>query len=362
VDYYRLDIGNDDKTKLKEFIRTVMNIVRNNPLWNDQIISSEADVIKRALRGHFDGASSASIERKVFYDIARENGVINSKADGILKDLHDLGICLRYDEDDIRDSNRLVLNPDWIINGIYKILNGSSDENKRILSVTQGVEMLKDDERYKYPRDKTVFLFKLMRVYELAFFKDHSRIFIPGSLPLDQPVGLPVFNDAHNRLTMRFTVTKALPPNMTARVIVLRRDEIFEEKLLWRKGAVLIYNNGNAITLITEDERSISIYVKGADKTPYIASLRETIKNIFQGYKMIKPDLQYEVLIPKQQKERYRNAPYITNRSTEPLMLSEEIIRGHLKRNRSYYDAINEIEIPLTDTGSEYAIEGSSPL
>jgi len=353
VGYYRVDIGSEDKAKLKEFRQIIMDTVSNNPSWNNQVVSMEAYKIKNELRKRFDKTNSPNITRDEFDEIAQNCGAFNGRIEDILNDLHTLGICLWYNKPEMEDFNMLVLNPDWITNGIYRIINESFKEHKHKLTTSKGTEILKDDKCYEYPRDMVAYLFKLMRLYELAFFENTDNIFIPGILPIDRSDGLPAFDDPKDRLTMSFVVDKALPPSITARIIVQRSGEIFDEKLLWRKGAVLKYQGGNTIALIIESSRSITISIKGTEKTAYIASLRETIKAIFDEYKVIKPDLLYEVLLPE--KPEKSELPLQLEKE-KPLMFSEEDLKGYIKENRSYFDAPNSRIIPLDETGRAYAI------
>jgi len=353
--YYRVDICNENKTKLEEFRQIVMKMVRDNPAWNSQVVSAEAYKIKNTLRERFDKEKSPHISREEFDAIALKNGVSKEHLNDILADLHTLGICLWYDKPEMAEYRTLVLNPNWITNGIYRLINRGFSERRHKLSVIDGAKMLQNDERYEYPNDKVEYLFRLMRLYELAFFKDDENVFIPGILPLDQPNDLPTFNNANDRLTMVFAVEKNLPPNIAARIIVQRNEfnEIFDEKLLWRKGAVLKYRKGDATALIVETERNISVRIKGTDKTAYLATLRETLKNIFESYKTIKPNLLYEVLMPEEYEEIKLLNP-LENKT--PIMLPERVISGYLRAGRSFFDPENEIDISLNKTGREYAI------
>jgi GTPase SAR1 family protein len=357
VDYYFVNIGSEDKTKLEEFRQTVMDIVSNNPSWNSQYVSVEAYNIKNKLRERFDKKKSPYITRDEFSNIAMNCGVNDENVENILNDLHILGICLWYNKSELDDFNMLVLNPDWITNGIYKIINQSNEENIHILNTSKGTDILKRNGRYEYPHEKVAYLFKLMGLYELAFFKDTGTIFIPGILPVDMPDELPDFDDPKDRLTMEFRVTEFLPPGITARVMVQRSDEIFNEKLLWRKGAVLRYKNGDTIALIIEESRSITIRVKGTEKTEYIAILRKTIKDIFDDYKGIKPDLLYEVLLPEKSEKDKLPSWYYENKKS--LMLLEDVIRGCMQEMLPYFDAPNRRKIPLYKLGTaahEYGI------
>jgi GTPase SAR1 family protein len=354
--YYSVDIGSENKTELEKFCQTVMEMVRDNPAWNNQVVSAEAYKIKSELRERFDKKKSPYITHDEFEEIAEKHGVSGERVVEILEDLHTLGICLWYNKEEMKDFNTLVLNPDWITNGIYRIINRGFNDKKYILSVTEGVKILKDEERYKYPREKVAYLFRLMRIYELAFYKDNNRIFIPGILPIDMPDELPTFDDVNERLTMSFVVVKALPPNIIARVIVQRSEfgEIFDERLLWRKGAVLKYQDGEATAHIVEEGLNVIVRVKGADKTAYIASLRETLKGIFESYKAIKPDLLYEVLIPEETKKS--DFTFDVKERHEALMLPEKTIGVHTEKQMPYLDPITERLFSLLETALAYRV------
>ena len=350
-----MDIGSDDKTTLEDFREKVMNMVRNNPSWSNQVISEGAYKIKNHLRNFFEETKAPHITHEEFGEIASDNGVHEEHITGILEDLHSLGICFWYKKEELENFNTLVLNPDWITNAIYRIINISFINNKHLLTVSDGVEILKNDERYKYPRDKVVFLFHLMKEYELAFFRSVDCIFIPGILPIDEPDDLPLFNNINERLTMSFVVEKVLPPNICTRVIVHRNEfgEIFNENLLWRKGVVLKSNRYNATALVLETGRSITVRVKGEGKTEFLINLRETLRNIFESYKTLYPNLLYEVLEPKT--PEVINNINLVERNT-PLMLREEEIKEYLRKNLPYFDFREERFISLDRTGEHYHI------
>jgi len=357
--FYRVDIGNRSKTKLEEFRQKVMDMVRNNPAWNNQIVSAEAYKIKNDLQKSFDKSKAPHIKRKDFDVIANKYDIHGDRIEEVLENLHTLGICFWYNKDDMGKFKMLVLNPDWITNGIYRLINKGHEERKPKLTVNDGVRLLKRDKRYKYPSDKVEYLFQLMRVYELAYFKDNTSVFIPGILSPDQPNDLPKFDDDNDRLTMVFSVEKFLPPNIITRVVVQRNEfgEIVNEGLLWRRGAVLKYRKGDAMALIVEDGQNVTVRVKGKDKTKYLTSLRETLKYIFDSYKILKPELKYEVLLP----ETYKKNKY-SDTLKMPLMLLESAIRGCLRAGRAYFDATNERDVPLEATGQAYAIHCHAPV
>ena len=65
------------------------------------------------------GVGTEHIDKKVFLDIAQKHKV--KSPEKLLKDLHALGISLWYDS--MEQYQTLILNPEWISEGVYKIIN-----------------------------------------------------------------------------------------------------------------------------------------------------------------------------------------------------------------------------------------------
>jgi GTPase SAR1 family protein/class 3 adenylate cyclase len=358
--YYYVNIYSKDQTKLKDFCEIVKDMVCNNPSWNSQVVSLEEYKIKNALREEFTRTKSHHITFERFEEIAIDCGAKSERFKEILDNLDTLGICLWDNRPEMEEFNMLILNPDWITHGIYRIMNlnkfnKNHEENEHTLTLSRGTEILKqkDDKTYEYPREKVAYLFRLMRLYDLAFFKETDLIFIPGILPIDMPDNkMPDFDDVNDRLTMSFDVARVLPPDIVARIIVQRSDDIYDEKLLWRKGAVLRFKDGDAIALVKEETRSITMNVKGKDKTEYIKKLRETIKIIFASYQNIKMVLSYEVLIPEDVREAALRDSFTPFSS---LMVKEDTICTHIEKRQPYLDSTFN-EIPLDETGLAYGL------
>ena len=106
--------------------------------------------------------------------------------DSLAVHLHSLGIALNYKDDPrLRDTN--ILNPLWVKNGIYKILNAHDlADHKGELDLGCLTQLL--DAR-NYPRERHGFLMELMRKFELCFpFQDNQNSYlIPDLLDKQQP-------------------------------------------------------------------------------------------------------------------------------------------------------------------------------
>ena len=80
--------------------------------------------------------------------------------------LHDLGVVLHF-QDDPRLEALGILNPQWVTNGVYKILNWKPlFENKGVLTLAMLNDILKPPE---YPSDKRLFIVDMMKKFELCY-------------------------------------------------------------------------------------------------------------------------------------------------------------------------------------------------
>ncbi|MDR0476206.1 MAG: hypothetical protein LBH43_21390 [Treponema sp.] len=337
----------EDKYALEEFSTKTSEIILNNLIWNSRKMPSSYYKVKNELRKLFDN-NVECISKEQFYEKAVNNDVTNKeKQDILLESLHLLGICLWYK--DIDDFNMLVLNPNWITNGIYKVINWAHNNSRRTISLDD-FEIIFDDEKERYPKDRFKDILKLMEKYELAYSKDNINITIPHILMEDQPKELPDF-PIEESLMIKYVSEQPLPPNNVCRFIVRRHEEIRSDNEVWRYGVVMEYKK-NTTALIYEDDRNIVIKVKGSKKSEYISKLRETMDAILESYKSDKPDLKYRVI----KQEQIEVKPY----ESEEILLPLGIIKSHIKKQRPYLTE-SERDIPyelLIKMVQEYQIGG----
>ncbi|MFM6861358.1 MAG: COR domain-containing protein, partial [Dolichospermum sp.] len=92
--------------------------------------------------------------------------------------------------DDFGLNNIPVLNPEWVTNGVYKILNDNLLMTKyRGMLTLQELKRILDNS--KYPDDKPKFIIKMMEKFELCFPVDNvdniDGYLIPDLLPKEEP-------------------------------------------------------------------------------------------------------------------------------------------------------------------------------
>lgn len=354
-DFTRLSIAKD-KDKLKQFRAETESFIQGNPIWNCLAIPSGYIEVKEALEKRFQKDSGSfhneHISKEDFDLTVKRNNIESAGAVQLLKDLHELGICLWYH--DIEGFDTLVLNPDWISHGIYRLINWAHNSSRHTVRLEEYGEIF-TGETARYPKDKLLFIFKLMKKYELAYSKEAAgAITIPFLLREDQPENLPHF-PIEESLLIQYVTEQPLPPNTVSRLIVRHNEEIRSNREVWRYGVVLKFGH-DTVALVKEDDRKIIIKAKGSHKSEYIAVLRSTMNDIFSSYKGNRPELQYKIIAS----EPVISTPYEPDEN-KALMLSDETIRSYIANGRpSYYYPQANMDIPLERTANIYNITAAN--
>lgn len=172
--------------------------------------------------------------------------------------LHILGIALNY-EDDARLNDTHVLNPHWVTDGVYSVINAP------LLAQREGKIGLKDlpnllDPK-RYPPKLQCFLMDLMRKFEicLPFPEMDDQFLIPQLLTKEEP---PEAGNFQPRTCLNFCFEyPVLPEGLLPRFIV-RTHALSRETPRWRSGVILRFEGAEA--LIRIKALSVEIMVRGS--------------------------------------------------------------------------------------------------
>jgi internalin A len=212
--------------------------------------------------------------------------------------LHDLGIVLNY-QDDPRLNETNVLNPEWVTDGVYDILNNHDlmVQKKGILSLPDLPNILKQTQRY--PENKRRFLMDLMGKFELCFPLDGyspARYLITDLLPIDEP-DVDIYENAPLHFQYRYDI---LPGSIISRFIV-RNHQMIYKTMRWRSGVVLTMEFNKALVRADEEDNYISIKAQGSRANALLAIIRadfdkihDTIPNLAVQEKLVIRELQGE--------------------------------------------------------------------
>ncbi|MDV3351894.1 COR domain-containing protein [Leptothoe sp. LEGE 181152] len=205
---------------------------------------------------------------------------------GLIQLLNDLGIVLNFRED-LRLGNICILNPKWIIEGIYKILNDNllMTQDKGILSF-ETLDRILDSGTY--PNNRKIYVIDLMRKFELCFELDcftNQKFLIPALLPREEPFT----GDWNNTLLFEYHYS-VLPASIISRFMVKMNDKI-HEKTYWRNGLVLKYEDNIALVKADYEDKKICIFIGGnkEGRREALTTIRSVFQAIHKGFQNLFP-------------------------------------------------------------------------
>jgi internalin A len=237
------------------------------------------------------GRKSNFITHDKYLELCAENEVSDETSQRTLIGfLHDLGVVLHF-QDDPRLEALGILNPQWVTNGVYKILNSHTlFQNKGVLTVSMLDEILNLPE---YPRSKRLFIVDMMKKFELCYDIEPDKSFlVPDLLPKDEPAelkftGIPAFEYAY----------PVLPSSVITRFIV-RMNQKIEDGLDWRTGVLLKIGENHALVKADIEDRKITIAIDGLEHTrrDALSAIRYQLDEIHASIKGLDP--QKKVPVP----------------------------------------------------------------
>jgi len=191
--------------------------------------------------------------------ICMKNNVTDEKSQRMLISyLNDSGVVL-YFHDNPRLEALGIFNPQWVTNGVYKILNSNElfqHQGQLTLPILNNILNLPE-----YPSNKRLFIVDIMKKFELCYDIEPDKSFlIPDVLPKDEPY-TGVWDSA-----LAFQIHyNFLPSSIISRFIV--RMNAFVYKNVWRSGVILERDGNTALVKADTEDRKIYIWVNGDETT-----------------------------------------------------------------------------------------------
>jgi len=216
-------------------------------------------------------------------------GEIDSRAqENLATYLNSLGIALNY-RDDPRLQDMHVLNPRWVTNGIYKILNSETlDKQKGEIHLRDLVTILNKKD---YPVKMHGFLMDLMKKFELCFsFPDNETHFLIPELLDKQEAPQAVEFKPEGCLNFQYHYP-VLPEGLLPRFIV-RTHALSENKTRWRTGTIMEFEGCSALVKADPQDKKVFISVTGpsASRRRLLAVIRSDFERIHRDIRNLQPE------------------------------------------------------------------------
>jgi internalin A len=223
-----------------------------------------------------------------FRQVCAEHGETSqADQDSLAQLFHCLGLALNYRNDSrLRDTH--ILNPFWITEGIYRILNSRITAEKHgEISVGDLEEILPPIE---YPPSMHYFLLALMQKFELCFRFPEPRdeiFLVPQLLGKEQPE-LPMPFERTKCLNFAF-VYPVWPEGLVPRFIV-RTHALSSGLPRWRTGVVLRFEGNSALVEADPNERTVFVSVTGpSGRRQLLSVIRSDFERIHADFPKLNP-------------------------------------------------------------------------
>jgi internalin A len=223
-----------------------------------------------------------------YRDVCTKYGEKDSAAQELLAVyLHRLGIALNY-KDDARLQDTHVLNPRWVTDGIYKVLNsGKLEKQKGEIRLNELREIL---DAGAYPVNMHRFLFDLMKKFDLCFVfpNDDTHYLIPELLDKQEPEATAEF-EPEQCLNFQYHYP-VLPEGLLPRFIV-RTHALSEKQPRWRTGVILTFEGNRALVKADVQDKKVFISVSGtaSGRRRLLAVIRSEFERIHRDIRNLQP-------------------------------------------------------------------------
>ncbi|MEM6379212.1 MAG: COR domain-containing protein, partial [Bacteroidota bacterium] len=249
-----------------------------------------------------------------------------------LKLLSMIGAVVSYvDDPRLIDTN--VINPQWIMDGVYAIINDS-----KVKEQAKGQLHIRDLERIlpkrKFPKSRYAYLLELMKKFDLCYAaKDQKDIYFIPDLFEDIE---PDFDwDSSASMHFRYNYDDFSPDLFMTKFIVEMHQDIVDEKR-WRSGVYI--SNGSCQAKVYQSFRKNYIHIEvignQGEGHSYLYAIRESFRKLHDPFPRLK--IKQEVLY----KSYWLNYLRLINREA--------------KNKPWYHDELDE-DLPVTSILNGYS-------
>ncbi|HKR03042.1 MAG TPA: COR domain-containing protein, partial [Bacteroidia bacterium] len=286
--YYEINLPNKNEG-LKKIKQTIINQITNLKHYGKGVPKSWIPV-RNVLEEERKKTSCISFEK--FKEICKNSNLERFTKLTDITDccrfLHDIGVVLWYSTiDELK--NWVILQPEWAMNAVYKIIDDEEIQKRRGNILNRDFSRLWQESSYE---DKHPILKKMLEIFKIAFPKRHKQedYIIPARL-LSMPIEKR-WRDNEPYLRLEYYY-EFMPRGMVNQMSAELSRYIASDNEVWNNAVNFIYENKIAECQVEEDfyNRKINIRAKGKDARGLIILIMEALKNITDGYKGVKPEI-----------------------------------------------------------------------
>ena len=289
-------------SNLKETLAT--NLQTNRGLL--EIITSIQDCIKKLphigqvlpktwvkVREALETDTRNYISLQEYFDICTANGFTKSSDKlQLSKYLHDLGVCLHFQEQE--DSilyKTVILKPQWGTDAVYKVLDNKQVINKQGRFTRDDLKDIWQEEKYASMRGE---LLELMNKFQLCYeIPGNNNTFISPQLLSENEPNYK-WNESDN-LILRYAFPDFMPKGIISRFIVVMHQYIEQQEYVWKSGVILHREQTKAEVIEDYGKRNLRVRVVGHNKRNFMTIIIHELDQINNSFNK---QLKFQKLIP----------------------------------------------------------------
>jgi internalin A len=277
-----------DRSKLETLQQHIQHRIAQLPQVREYWLKSWVR-IRHILENYAQNQNYISLEE--YKILCRANGITDvAEMLQISKALHELGICLHFQEGSLK--HQIILKPEWVTNAIYKVVKNDEIVANNGCFTTENLKALWRNPEYAEVQDE---LLALMQKFNLCY----PLIGLPGTYIAPQILPIEPSDYRDIDFTDSLTLTyryEFMPKGLIAPFIVgMYRLIARDQRLVWRTGVILTDGNAQAEIIESYYNREIQIRVTGFQKRSLLDRIRQKIWEIHASYD---DRLKYQELIP----------------------------------------------------------------
>ncbi|MEH2420803.1 MAG: COR domain-containing protein [Nostoc sp.] len=241
------------------------------------------------VRAALENYSRNYISVEEYFTLCRINNLTDRKDMLHLSSyLHDLGVCLHFQEDSTL-KHYVILKPEWGTIAVYKVLDNQTVKQNLGCFTKDDLKDIWQEDEYADMGDE---LLQLMMRFKLCYEIPGRRdIYIAPQLLSIEKADY-TWDDTNN-LILRYIYT-FMPKGILTRFIVETHPWIEQQKLVWKNSVVLNKDQTCAEIIENSNQREIKIRVAGNRKKELMAVITHELEKIHNSYER----LQYQTLVP----------------------------------------------------------------
>ncbi len=335
---------------IDNLIQEITKTVERLPHVNDTVPKSWSTV-KQTL----ESITKNYMDYDRYLELCENTKIVDKISQETLIDfLNDLGVVLKFTDKRYAELSRAyILNPEWVTQGVYKILNnrdliqaGGIIDWDRLDNILQPPEYANDKHRR--------FIIEMMEKFELCYsFGDNgaTKILVPDLLRKDEPYT----GEWENPLEFEYKYD-ILPASLLSRFIV-RNYNLIHKNVYWRNGVLLNRGNCTAVVIADREENVIRIAVKGDEdyRRSFLTIIREQLEVIHESYNKL--NAKEVIYIPDQpgasvnfitlkNNEYLGISTVLPDNSTTTINVKSTLDQFETPAEREYKRRIQESDIP----------------